>query len=71
MPPNPSSSTLIGCSLDLGRRPEWADPVYRGMMFVGCDHQYTPEHYLRYLARQQKRGMDPQIDVGMEIEGVM
>ena len=39
------------------------------MLFVGCEHQYTAEHYSRYLARQQRRGMGPQIDVGMEVEG--
>ncbi|GJP48876.1 hypothetical protein CLOM_g8149 [Closterium sp. NIES-68] len=35
------------------------DPVYQGMAYVGCAHQYTPAHFLRFLANwrlQQESG---------------
>ncbi|CAI5516345.1 unnamed protein product [Closterium sp. Naga37s-1] len=35
------------------------DPVYQGMAYVGCTHQYTPAHFSRFLANwrlQQESG---------------
>eukprot|EP00897_Mesotaenium_endlicherianum_P004141 jgi/Mesen1/3755/ME000205S03019 len=31
------------------------DPVYQGMDFMGCTHQYTPAHYARFLKREDDK----------------
>lgn len=42
-------------SLDLDRTREFEqDPVFRGMQFMGCEHQYTDAHYARFLQQEEK-----------------